>query len=524
MYEPIRTKSVHSTMAGPVADFPHRSREEELDIQLAAHLAALLAVTDELRALTPAADLDEAAERLAGQVARLRDGHRPVRAARSTGGPTPWPDGRWWWPPRGRTPRRRSSPRSGWTRTPPPRSGSWRRTEPSPGPVTGALPIRDSRDIFRSPPRPGNVGFRAHDPGVRRIAGIVLAVLLIGGVVAAVVAGRDTGDKGTATKTVRAVIGSEKAEFFADPQVVQALAAQGYTVRAETSGSWAMEGLDLGEYDIAFPSSGAPADELATRYKVRRPLPVPFYSPLVVVAHRNAAQVLAASGLATLDGDRGVLRMSAYLDAAAKDRTWQQLDGADRYGELTGTLYLTTTDPESSNSGALYLAAASYVAAGGKVAASDADVDRTAPLMRKLVSVQGAQQSSSDAVFRDFVSGAGNPLVVVYESQVAALLADRGDADVGDLTVLYPDTTVNSDHTVVPLTGAGRALGELLGTDPTLRLLAVRHGFRPQGDGSEFTRATADHTDRINQKLAGIRQAPVPTSEVLRTMARRARG
>ncbi|MER7183508.1 hypothetical protein ABT404_29240, partial [Streptomyces hyaluromycini] len=65
MYEPIRTKSVHSTMAGTPADFPHRTREEELDIQLAGHLAALLAVTDELRALTPSTDLDAAATRLA---------------------------------------------------------------------------------------------------------------------------------------------------------------------------------------------------------------------------------------------------------------------------------------------------------------------------------------------------------------------------------------------------------------------------------------------------------------------------
>ena len=74
MYEPIRDKSVHSTMAGTTPDFPHRSREEELDIQLAGHLAALLAVTDELRALTPSADLDTAAERLAQQVTRLRGG------------------------------------------------------------------------------------------------------------------------------------------------------------------------------------------------------------------------------------------------------------------------------------------------------------------------------------------------------------------------------------------------------------------------------------------------------------------
>ncbi|AWT45179.1 MULTISPECIES: SCO4983 family protein [Streptomyces] len=80
MYEPIRTKSVHSTMAGTPSDFPHRSREEELDIQLAGHLSALLAVTDELRALAPSAGLDAAAERLAQQVARLRGGPAPVRA------------------------------------------------------------------------------------------------------------------------------------------------------------------------------------------------------------------------------------------------------------------------------------------------------------------------------------------------------------------------------------------------------------------------------------------------------------
>ncbi|GAA2398926.1 MULTISPECIES: hypothetical protein [Streptomyces] len=83
MYEPIRTKSVHSTVDGPNPDFPHRSREEELDIQLAGHLAALLAVTDELRATKASADLDTAAERLAEQVGRLRGGRTPVRAPMS---------------------------------------------------------------------------------------------------------------------------------------------------------------------------------------------------------------------------------------------------------------------------------------------------------------------------------------------------------------------------------------------------------------------------------------------------------
>ncbi|MFD9478089.1 MULTISPECIES: hypothetical protein [Streptomyces] len=74
MYEPIRTKPVVHRMGATPADYPHSSRGEALDIQLAGHLAALLAVTDEL-------GLDEAAAEIAAQVARLR-GSRPARAPR----------------------------------------------------------------------------------------------------------------------------------------------------------------------------------------------------------------------------------------------------------------------------------------------------------------------------------------------------------------------------------------------------------------------------------------------------------
>lgn len=54
MYEPIRTKSVHTMAAAP--EIPHRSREQELDIRLAGQLTALLTVTDELHALATRTD------------------------------------------------------------------------------------------------------------------------------------------------------------------------------------------------------------------------------------------------------------------------------------------------------------------------------------------------------------------------------------------------------------------------------------------------------------------------------------
>ncbi|MGY5126803.1 SCO4983 family protein [Streptomyces nigrescens] len=96
MYEPIRTKSVHTMAADP--EIPHRSREQELDIRLAGQLTALLTVTDELHALAtrtdggaPGAGLDgaalaAAAERIAEQVARLSGGHYPLRAEPTDGG------------------------------------------------------------------------------------------------------------------------------------------------------------------------------------------------------------------------------------------------------------------------------------------------------------------------------------------------------------------------------------------------------------------------------------------------------
>ncbi|MFG2710251.1 hypothetical protein ACGFX2_06750 [Streptomyces goshikiensis] len=83
MYEPIRTKSVVHRMGtghGDHPDYPHSSRGEALDIQLAGHLAALLAVTDEL-------GLVESAERIAVQVARLR-GAQPVRVPHAPTGDT----------------------------------------------------------------------------------------------------------------------------------------------------------------------------------------------------------------------------------------------------------------------------------------------------------------------------------------------------------------------------------------------------------------------------------------------------
>ncbi|WP_327285118.1 MULTISPECIES: hypothetical protein [unclassified Streptomyces] len=358
---------------------------------------------------------------------------------------------------------------------------------------------------------------------MRRILGIALAVLLLGGVAAILLAGGDEPPH-TATKTVKGVIGSEKSEYFRDPDVVKALADKGYTVKTETSGSWAMDQLALKDFDFAFPSSSEPAPEIEAAAGVKGAQTTkPFFSPLVVIARSNAAKVLADNNLAKMTGKNwGTLFMGPYLKAADEKRSWQQLSGSGAYAELTGTVFIKTTDPATSNSGALFLAATSNVANGNNVVSDQAGIDRTAPLMQKLISVQGALEPSTDDPFRAFISGSGEPLILAYESQVAALLQQKQAP--GDMVVLYPDTTVNSPHTFVPISEDAKELGNLLATDPKLRELAVRHGFRPQNGVPEFTAATAAHAAYLNPELTGIRQISAPTVKILMALAERAKG
>ncbi|MET9466802.1 substrate-binding domain-containing protein [Streptomyces sp. NPDC006544] len=359
---------------------------------------------------------------------------------------------------------------------------------------------------------------------MRRILGIALAVLLIGGVAAVIALGGQK-PEGTATKTVHGVIGSEKSEFFRDPDVVKALKDKGYIVKTETSGSWAMDQLALEEFDFAFPGSSEPATEIETAAGLKgAQTSKPFFSPLVVVARANAAKVLTDHGLAETTGkNSGTLLLGPYLKAVDGQKSWQELQGGtSAYTELNGTVFIRTTDPATSNSGALFLATTSNVANHSTVVSDDAGIERTAPLMRKLISVQGAMPQSTDDPFRAFLSGSGEPLILAYESQVASLLLQKQAP--GDMVVLYPDTTVNSPHTYVPISENAKGLGALLVSDPALRALEIRHGFRPQEGLAEFTAATAPYTAYLNPGLTGIRQVGAPTVTNLMALAARAKG
>jgi hypothetical protein len=84
VYEPIRAKSVHTVPAphqSQLTGAPSTSRAEHLREQLAGHLAALLAVTDDLRTAAGQddAELASAAREIAERIEQLTPGNAPVR-------------------------------------------------------------------------------------------------------------------------------------------------------------------------------------------------------------------------------------------------------------------------------------------------------------------------------------------------------------------------------------------------------------------------------------------------------------
>jgi hypothetical protein len=327
---------------------------------------------------------------------------------------------------------------------------------------------------------------------VNRLLGLVLAAVLAVGVVVAVgysVAGRLQTQPLT---VVHGVIGSEKQPFFEDRDVQAAFHRGGLDVQVDTAGSREMAtSVDLSRYDFAFPAGVPAAQKIKADHRAAA-VYVPFYTPLAVATFKPIAQLLADNHVARDDGGVPTLDMHAFLGLVAKNTRWTDLAGNTAYPAGKSVL-ITSTDVRKSNSAAMYLSIASYVANGDNVVPDEATGRRLVPQLAPLFLRQGFTESSSDTPFEDYLSiGIGkSPLVMIYEAQFVARLAAHDRAVTPDMTLLYPSPTVLSKHTLVPLRPAGDRAGHLLMTDPDLKRLAVKYGFHTDDPGafSSYLRA-----------------------------------
>jgi hypothetical protein len=343
----------------------------------------------------------------------------------------------------------------------------------------------------------------------RRLIGLTVALVLIasvgGGIWYSHARARAQDDAAEArrldaaqTVAVHGLIGSEKEAFFADPKVQSALLREHLDVTVEKAGSRAIaHGFNPQHDDFGFPAGAPAAAELQTLAQASTTF-TPFYTPIVIASWRPVAKILEASHIVTeRDNNYYITDLPALLHLMQQHARWKDLPGSDAFSTSKAVL-VNSSDVRTSNSGAMYLSLASYIANGQSVVQSQVEVDTVLPLMAELFLRQGFQESSSAAPFEDYLAlGMGKtPLLVVYESQLVAFWLAHPEREHGDMVMLYPAPTVFSEHVLVPFDAKGMRLGEALEHDPELQELAHEYGFRTGGatKGPELWERHGIHT------------------------------
>jgi len=344
---------------------------------------------------------------------------------------------------------------------------------------------------------------------MRRALGLLLAAVLGVGVLAAIVISvRGRLDSPTQQLTVvRGVIGSEKQPFFSDPEVIKTFHDHGLDVRVDTAGSRQIASLDLTHYDFAFPAGVPAAEKIRLARKVNTSYS-PFYTPMAIASFRPIADLLVSAGVAKNQGGYYTFDMQAYLQLVARNARWTDLPNNSTFPS-TNSILITSTDVRTSNSAAMYLALASYVANGNNIVQDPAQGAAVLPKVEPLFLRQGFTATSSEGPFQDYLTiGMGKtPIVMIYEAQFVAQAALNDGSITKDMVLMYPTPTIYSKHTIVPLTATGDRAGRLLMTDPSLQRLAIKYGFRTS-DTTAFNKFVSAHKVVLPQTLFNVIEPP----------------
>lgn len=283
---------------------------------------------------------------------------------------------------------------------------------------------------------------------------------------------------------LKGLIGSEKQDYFTDTRVVARLKTLGMAVTVEKSGSRAIVSqFNPNQYDFGFPSGAPAAAQLQKLAKVSNTY-VPFYTPMVLASWLPIATILEKNGVVKKEGDNYfVVDFPALFALMNQQKRWKELNHSEAFATNKAVL-VASTDVRTSNSGAMYLALASYLVNNENIVQSQTDVDKVLPQVSQLFLRQGFQESSSAAPFEDYVAlGMGKtPLLMIYESQLIEFWLKHPQRIHENMVMLYPKPTIFSKHIFVPFNAKAERLGEALSNDPELQSIAQEYGFRTNGE------------------------------------------
>jgi hypothetical protein len=333
---------------------------------------------------------------------------------------------------------------------------------------------------------------------LRKVLGPLLALLLLLGVATGIKysvreakQARIAREHAAARITIKILTSPEKEHFLEDPDLAKVLDAHGMAITLQKAGSREIPTRpDLDSFDIAFPA-GVQAAKIAQTTGAKRVF-TSFYTPMAVASWKSLIPLLEKNGLVSRrNGSFFIVDMPKLLAVIDKSTRWKDLPGNDVYPAGKSVL-VSSSDVRKSNSGAMYLALASYIANGNNVVESEAQADKVAPGMVGLFARQGFQEASSTGPFEDYTAmGVGKaPLVMIYEQQFLEYVLSHTNPN-PDMVLLYPQPTILSKHTIIALTDNGARFARELTSDPKVASIAQHYGFRTENSSELFAAVEA---------------------------------
>jgi hypothetical protein len=363
---------------------------------------------------------------------------------------------------------------------------------------------------------------------MKKFVGPLLATLLLAGVVAGIVySARDKRASQQATQataapdptrktTVRVLTGSEKLDFLRDPELAEALAAEGIVLDVQKAGSREIATHpEIKNFDVAYPAGVAAAKKIAAATGSRR-ISNSFYTPMAVASWKQLLPPLEANGIVRKQGGvYYIVDMRKLVGLMEQGVRWKELQPNPHYA-VGKSVLITSTDVRTSNSAAMYLALASYLANSDNVVDNEVAADEVAGRMVALFAKQGYQESSSSGPFEDYVTMklGKSPLVMVYEQQFLQHALQHSTVD-PDMLLLYPQPTVLTKHTIVALTDNGARFADVFERNPKVQAIAARYGLRGTDNTALIAQAKARKLD-VPPTLVDI--VDPPTYDVLERM------
>ncbi|HTY57803.1 MAG TPA: hypothetical protein VMF59_03260, partial [Bacteroidota bacterium] len=203
-----------------------------------------------------------------------------------------------------------------------------------------------------------------------------------------------------------------------------------------------------------------------------------FNSPIVLYSWDIVTDALIRENIVTVrDSVYYVTDLPRLIGFAVNGKKWKDIGLAELYGKVS----IISTDPNKSNSGAMFAGLLADILCGDT--ADSAGVAAVLPKIKSYFLSLGYMEHSSGDLFQQYLStGVGaKPIIVGYESQIIEFSmqnASQWPSVKNKVRILYPEPTVWSSHPLILQSPKAEALRQAL-LDPGVQKIAwEQHGFR----------------------------------------------